>query len=196
MARKKPKKLDLLPIGIVSGADDFEEFYPNEMMRLGTLSAYWSLVEDSLCGVLTALLACAPKAEAAFYSTVNHKARRDMVLAVSRNTDLTDRARDCLQYALDVTSDAAGLRNNLLHGLFKMEPHSGELLSVRHRPVAKRPIVLKKGIMNDINSTIEKCELAVDLLRSAAMIIKWPNWPEDFERAMKGGVAKKQKSSP
>ena len=195
MARKKPKKLDPITLGIVGGADEFEHFYPDEMMRLGTLTAYWSFVEHSLCRVLTELLASRPKAEAAFYSTVNHKARRDMVLAVSRNTDLTDRARDCLQFALELTSDAADSRNSLLHGLFKMEPYGGELFTVSQRPVAKKRTILKKVILNDINRTIEKCENAAGLLGTAAMVIKWPNWPEDFESALKDAAAKKRKSS-
>ena len=195
MARKKPKKLDPITIGIVGGADEFECFYPDEMMRLGILTAYWSFVEHSLCRVLAELLASRPKAEAAFYSTVNHKARRDMVLAVSRNTDLTDQAKDCLQFALKLTSAAANSRNTLLHGLFKMAPYGGELLTESRRPVAKKPTILRKGIMNDINRTIEKCENAAGLLGTAAMMIKWPDWPEDFESALKDAAAKKRKSS-
>lgn len=196
MVLKKPKKLDPITLGLLGGADEFEDFYPDEMSRLGTLTAYWSLVEDSLCQVLAALLMSSPKGEAAFYSTVNHKARRDMVLAVSKNTDLTDKAKDYLKVALVATSDAADLRNALMHGLLKMDLYSGKLLSVRKRPVAKIPTIIKKDIMGEINHAIEKCELAVGLLSSTSLVIEWPNWPDDFEEAMKKGAAKKQKTLP
>jgi hypothetical protein len=85
-------------------------------------------VEHQLCAVFAMLLEAGSKAEAAYYSTVNFKARCDLVRAVAARSDLDARARGYLEGALEILADAADARNNLMHGLFRMEAHSGKLL--------------------------------------------------------------------
>jgi hypothetical protein len=58
------------PLGLIAGAVEFEQLYPDEMMKLGCLTAYWSVADDVLCQLLAVLLGNAAKAEAALYSTV------------------------------------------------------------------------------------------------------------------------------
>jgi hypothetical protein len=126
--RQPPRDRELIPIGSIFGAREFAHHYPDEMMRLGCLTAFWSVVEDQFCMILGMLLQNARKAEAAYYSTVNFKARCDLVRAISAQCNLDNRAKEYLNGALDVLSDAADARNNLMHGLFKMEPYSGALV--------------------------------------------------------------------
>lgn len=196
MASKKPKELDLYPLGLIGGAKEFENTYPDEMIRLGTLTAYWSLVEDSLCKVLSVLLANKLKAEAAFYSTLNHKARRDMVVAVAKKSDLNEGTQSYLAAAISAIGDAADSRNKLLHGLLRMEPHSGELLSVSKRPATKTPEIIRKNVIKEIDRAIEQCEVAVELLGTVAFMIRWPNGSDDFIKSMKKAIASRRKSLP
>jgi hypothetical protein len=79
--RQPPRERELIPIGGILGAGEFAHRYPDEMMRLGCLTAFWSVVEDQFCMVFGMILQNAKKAEAAYYSTVNFKARCDMVRA-------------------------------------------------------------------------------------------------------------------
>jgi hypothetical protein len=143
--RQPPRDRELIPIGSIFGAREFAHHYPDEMMRLGCLTAFWSVVEDQFCMVLGMLLQTARKAEAAYYPTVNFKARCDLVRAISAQLNLDNQAKEYLNGALDVLSDATDARNNLMHGLFKMEPYSGALVSVRRRTATKSQSTLRTG---------------------------------------------------
>jgi hypothetical protein len=171
----KPPTPTPYPLGLISGAEEFELHFPKETMRLGSLTAYWSLVEDALCRLLAALLKDLDKAEAAFYSTTNHKARRDMVSAVFACAKLDTQAKTYVAAGLTCAKDAADARNRLLHGLFSIEPHRGELLSTVRRPVARTPEITRKGIMKELDDATSKCELAVNVLGSAVIAILYPD---------------------
>lgn len=191
---RKPVE-DLIPLGVLGGAAEFEDMHPVETMRLGALTAYWALVEHSLCDLLKALLSDGPKAEAIFYSTVNHKARRDMVLAVSRSAKLPERTAELVENALGAVKDAAESRNELLHGMLHVKPISGELTSLGRRPATRKPIKLKKNILTEINSAIEKCEFAVGASQTAAATVLNPDWPDVLKELYEKGLAKRQASS-
>jgi hypothetical protein len=124
--RQPPRDRELIPIGSIFGAREVAHHYPDEMMRLGCLTAFWSVVEDQFCMVLGMLLQNARKAEAAYYSTVNFKARCDLVRAISAQCNLDNRAKEYLNGALDVLSDAADARNNLM-ACSKWSPTAGRL---------------------------------------------------------------------
>jgi hypothetical protein len=165
---------ELIPIGSIFGAREFLTHYPDEMIRLGCLTAFWSVVENLLCMVFGMLLQNAKKAEAAYYSTVNFKARCDMIRAVATQCSLNKRAKEYLGAALEALSDAADARNNLIHGLFKMEPYSGELVSVRRRTAAKKPIVIKEGIAEELERAIRLSEIAHATLEHTFVAICLP----------------------
>jgi hypothetical protein len=187
--RQPPRDRELIPIGSIFGAREFAHHYPDEMTRLGCLTAFWSVVEDQFCMVLGMLLQNARKAEAAYYSTVNFKARCDLVRAISAQCNLDNRAKEYLNGALDVLSDAADARNNLMHGLFKMEPYSGALVSVRRRTATKKPIDIKDGIAAELERAIRLCEIAHATLEHTFVAICLP---EDvpLEDALKHGPLK------
>jgi hypothetical protein len=67
MTREKDitRSLDHYPIGFF-GPYEFETFYPDEIMKLGVLTAYWSVAEEALCSVFSTILKDRPKAEAIF----------------------------------------------------------------------------------------------------------------------------------
>ena len=185
MKLKRPLKIDPMPLGLFGGASEFEAHFPAETMRLGALTAYWSLVEDALCRVFGALLGNFDKAEAAFYSTVNHKARRDMVSAVASRSQLDNRARTYVKAGLETAKEAADARNHLLHGLFSADFYSGELLSIVKRPLNKVPEFTKKGIMKELDAAIAKCELAVGVLQSTTLAILHPDVLDEAEARKK-----------
>jgi hypothetical protein len=105
---------ELIPIGSILGAREFLTHYPDEMASLGCLTAFWSVVEDKFCSVFAVLLQNAKKAEAAYYSTVNFKARCDMIRAVATQCDLDKRAQKYLAAALEALSDAADANARLV----------------------------------------------------------------------------------
>jgi hypothetical protein len=168
---RKSKKRQLVPVGALFGAREFEDSYPEETMRLGVLTALWSLVERDLCDVLAEFLNDRERAEAAFYSTTNHKARRDMVKAVGAVSKLDPSLTVLLGMALDATKDAADARNNLLHSLFQMDVDTGRLVTVSRKPATKTPEILRYGVLNDINAAIGQCRRANDLLNSVVLNI-------------------------
>jgi hypothetical protein len=60
MARDKQRQSPSVPepytLGLIGGAAEFEWQYPDEMMKLGCLTAYWSLADETSCQVLALLL--------------------------------------------------------------------------------------------------------------------------------------------
>jgi|GEM_PF-6390433 len=169
MVCKNPKKPKSKLWGPISGPSDFENLYPAEMMQLGVLTAYWSYVEHTLCELLAQLLGSHAKAEAAFYSTVNHKARRDMVLALLKSEDIPDHLTPFTEKAIEATKVAADARNKLLHGLFYLDKSTHEIVSVQTRPNTKTPKFTQKKILNNIKSAIEKCGDAAGMLTAASI---------------------------
>jgi len=181
MARSQRQQARLAPykLGLIGGAAEFEQQYPKEMMKLGCLTACWSVAEDALCQVLAILLSDKDKAEAAFYSSNNHKARSDMVRAVAARSSLDERAKEYLDFGLDTLAKAANARNELTHGLFHVEPYSGELLSVRRRPATKVPVITKSGILKNLGDAITLCELAINVLQGTIVAITNPQLIDD-----------------
>lgn len=176
MARGKgAQPLEHFPVGMIAGASEFESFYPDETMKLGSLIAYWSLAEDALCSVLSVPLKDRAKVRAIFYSTTNHKARRDLVFAAATASNLDERAKDYLEFSLATLKEAADARNKIIHGLFRVNVRNEELLSIRRRPTTKTPIIAKSGIMKELSDAISLCERAVGVLHSTVMAIAYPD---------------------
>jgi hypothetical protein len=145
---------------------------PRRDDEAGCLTAYWSLADDALCQILAVLLGDKAKAEAALYSTINHKARQDLVMVVGTHSNLDERAMDYLKFSLKTLGDAADARNRLIPGLFKVELYSGELVSVHRRPATKVPTITRGNILKQLTDAIALCERAVGLMGSTALAIR------------------------
>jgi hypothetical protein len=89
---------------------------------------------------------------------------------------------DYLEFALKSLGDAADARNKLTHGLFKVEPYSGELLSVHRRPATKVPVITRRDILKQLNNAIALCERAIGLLGSTVVAIILPELLDDTLR--------------
>lgn len=173
------------PVGFVGGAREFIDSFPEEMAELGALTAYWAYVEHTFCRVFGAILENDEQAEAIFYASTNHKARRDMVTVAAKHKQMSDEARRYLDVALAALKEAADARNALLHGLILNPVGTDELVSEVRRPVTKVPLRTKQNLLMEIRWAHEKCDIAENLLSEAATRIRWPNWPDDFMKRMR-----------
>jgi len=93
--------------------------HTNYATSLGWVIASWNMIEYYLFGLFTVILHSPPqRAQAAFYSLVNNKARIDMMRAVSADPTIPEKYRTRIQSALDNANEAARARNKYAHYLW------------------------------------------------------------------------------
>lgn len=112
---------------------------------------------------------------------------------MAKCSDLDERSMEYLTFSLDALTEAAEARNKLVHGLFKAEPISGELISVYTRPVAKVPTITRGDVLKQLTDAIALCERAVGVLQSTAVAIALP---EVLDDVLPPGRGKRSREKP
>ncbi|WP_035424069.1 hypothetical protein, partial [Asticcacaulis benevestitus] len=133
-----------------STAKHFGQDYPSDVTELlGVLMIRVNLIEGVLIDLLAAVAEMKrERAEVLFFSTVNMKARLDMIRGLLKKSELSDPTMGNVTKGLDRVKAANDQRNELVHGHWKFHTDKFEVVITQpgNVDVQKTLIVTAKSV--------------------------------------------------
>lgn len=142
---------DSVPLGHFD-PDVVAQLYPQECRAFGALTIVWGQLERQLLELFRRLSGMnAVQAETAFFSSTNHKARRDMIKNLINRTVENADCKEWMLKALDEVKKAADQRNSLMHSeYFGHLTDSSKTFAVQPTPGGKNATVVRHKILNQV----------------------------------------------
>ena len=99
-----------------------QQYDPKILQAFGVLMVRANLLDRSLIRLLSTVSRMSAEAsEAAYYSTLNFKARTDTIRAIAPTSNLPDGIKEKIGEALEKANAVAARRNDLVHSVWKFE---------------------------------------------------------------------------
>ena len=174
------------PISFTGGPNDLLRLYPTEMSRIGALSAFWVSTENALCNLFESLAADPKIAHATFYSIESSRARRGMVLAVARASNLEEEHTAHVEHAINALEKATRQRNQILHGLLRMNPTTLDIALYVNKPATKTPLTVKDNVSEHVRIALHACYKEHALLSLVSYLIDLVNRTEKDTQKIQG----------
>jgi hypothetical protein len=120
------------------------DFNPEMGRAIGLVTGHWTALEDSLCILMATLLGVdQARAEVVFYTSTNHKYRRDVLRALNDLVVVDQETRKLINELLKDVADLSTERNELSHHAFLAGPNRSTLTQRGVKPATKQGVQVK-----------------------------------------------------